>query len=488
MVDLPTFCKKKGFMYPSSEIYGGISGLYDYGHLGTKLKHNFENLWRNYFLHLHPNFHEIEAAEIMHGHVFKASGHLEHFIDPIAKCSKCGHSERADHLVETAINTRAEDLTPEELTKLLQRNKIKCGKCKGNFNDVEVENMMFPVKIGVGKQQQAYLRPETAQSPYVNFKHQFELLRKKLPLGLALIGRAYRNEISPRHFTLRQRAFTQAELQIFFNPDHIKKHEHFNDVKKEKLYVVLTKDRKKTKTITAANLVKEGIPAFYVYHLVKVQQFYFNVLKIPPHQFRLYQLNDKEKAFYNKYHFDIEIKLTDHGWTEVGGVHYRTDHDLLGHQTISKQKMEVFDEVSGKKFIPHVLELSFGVDRHIYALIDLNHVDDKKRGNIVLQLPKKLTPFFCAVFPLVKNKKTVVKKAHEVHNLINNWYSCFYDETSAVGRRYARADEAGVKYCITVDFDSVEDNAVTIRDRDTTKQERVPIKDLKDKLFTLYCQ
>ncbi|MFH1275911.1 MAG: glycine--tRNA ligase [Candidatus Woesearchaeota archaeon] len=486
--ELATFAKKKGFIYPSSEIYGGLSGFYDYGHLGTKLKKNFENIWRKYFLELNDNFYEIETANIMHENVFKASGHLENFIDPILKCSKCAFNERADHLLTAQLEKRFEGLSTEEYTKLVVDNSLKCPKCQADFLPATVLNMMFPLDLGVGGGTKGYLRPETAQSPYVNFKLQFELLRKKLPLGLALVGRAYRNEISPRNLTLRQREFTQAELQIFFNPNKINEHKDFDMIKNYKLRTLLVEDRKiaKIKERTASELVELGLPTFYVYHLVKIQQFYFEVLKIPSEKFRLYQLNDKEKAFYNKYHFDLEIDLQEYGFTEMGGLHYRTDHDLLGHQNISKEKMEIYDEASGERFIPHVLELSFGVDRHVYALLDLNYNDDKERGNIVLKLHQKLAPFYCAVFPLVKNKPEIIAKTEQVYKTLKLSYPCLYDESGSVGRRYARADEIGVKYCITVDFESLDDDCATIRNRDTTKQERVKISKLKDRLSELY--
>ncbi|HLD72618.1 MAG TPA: glycine--tRNA ligase [Candidatus Nanoarchaeia archaeon] len=490
--DLATFFKKKGFIYPSSEIYGGVAGLYDYGHLGTKLKKNFENLWRTYFLGLNDNFFEIETSVIMPEKVFRASGHLENFVDPLVKCKKCEYVERADHLIEKITTRRVEGFSAEELNELIQKNKIRCPQCKHELDKVSVQNLMFPLQMGANTSNQAYLRPETAQSPYVNFKLQYELLRKKLPLGLALIGRAYRNEISPRNLTLRQREFTQAELQIFFNPNTLKEHADFESVKNYPLRTFLEEDRKANKEAgkvverTSEQLVKKGLPKFYVYHLAKIQQFYLEKLKVPKEKFRLFQLNDQEKAFYNKYHFDLEIELSEHGFTEMGGLHYRTDHDLVGHQKVSNQSMEVLDEETQQKFIPHVLELSFGVDRHVYALLDLAYNEDKERGNVVLKLPTKLTSFFCAVYPLVKNKEEIVGLAREVYAVIKDGYSCFYDETASVGRRYARADEMGVKYCITIDFDSLEDKAVTIRDRDTTKQERVKIAELKNKLFGLY--
>ncbi len=487
-LDLANFCKRKGFIYPSSEIYGGLAGFYDYGHLGTLLKHNFENAWRNYFLKLDRNYFEIDTANIMHESVFKASGHLDNFSDPSINCSKCDFSERADHFIQSATKQRVEGFSPEELTTLVEKNKLVCPKCKSKFKPVTALNMMFPLQLGVGSTSRGFLRPETAQSPYVNFKLQYELQRKKLPLGLALIGKAYRNEISPRNLTLRQREFTQAELQIFFNPNNIGKHPDFASVKNYKLRVLLEEDRKKNVPVerTAGELLKKGLPEFYVYHLVKIQQFYYDVMHVPAAKFRLYQLDDKEKAFYNKYHFDIEVELADHGFTEVGGLHYRTDHDLGGHQRVSKQSMEILEEASGQRFVPHVLEVSFGVDRNVYTLLDLAYDDDQKRGNIVLHLPSSMTPFFCAVFPLVKNKEEVVAKAEEVDSLLQkNGFAPLYDEVASIGRRYARADEIGVKYCITIDFDSLNDQAVTVRDRDTTEQKRMGIEKLSEYLSEL---
>ncbi len=485
--DLAVFAKKKGFFYPSSEIYGGVAGLYDYGHLGTLLKRNFENLWRKYFLSLSDNFFEIETANIMHENVFKASGHLENFIDPIVRCSKCDFNDRADKFVESNTKKRAEGLPPERLDLLIQEHNLKCPKCKSKLKPVAILNMMFPLQMGTGGGAKCYLRPETAQSPYVNFKLQQELLRKKMPLGLALIGRAYRNEISPRNATLRQREFTQAELQVFFNPGTINTHPQFEMVKDYKLRTLLVEDRaaNKVKERTAKELLQKGLPQFYVYHLVKIQQFYLEEMKIPTEKFRLYQLNEQEKALYNLYHFDLEIELDEFGFTEMGGLHYRTDHDLAGHQKVSGESMEVLDEASGKKFLPHVLELSFGVDRNVYALLDLNYEYDSERGNVVLHLPAGLTPFFCAVFPLVKNKPEIAAKAEEIYFSLKKEFSCYHDDSGSIGRRYARADEMGVKYCLTVDFESLEDHCVTLRNREDTKQERVLISRLKERMREL---
>ncbi len=480
--DLAVFLKKKGFIYPSCEIYGGVAGLYDYGHLGTLLKKNWENVWREYFLGLNDNFFEIETANIAHENVFRASGHLENFSDPIVKCSKvgCDFSERADHFVTKATGKRTEGWSPEDLNLAIKADGLICPTCKSVLAPCEAMNMMFPLNMGVGGRNRAYLRPETAQSPYVNFKIQHEILRKKMPMGLALIGRAYRNEISPKSSPPRYREFTQAELQIFFNPSTVNVHPDFALVADYQLNVLLEADRAGETVVvrTAAALVALGLPQFYVYHLCKIQQFYFDVLRINPIKFRLYQLDDSEKAFYNKYHFDLEIEMEEHGWVEVGGLHYRTDHDLGGHERVSKVSMDVFDEVSQEKYIPHILECSFGVDRNVYALLDSGYVDDTTRGNVVLGLRPLIAPFVCAVLPLVKNKEEITTLARSVLGAVKSVGKVYYDETGTVGKRYARADEQGVPYCVTVDFESLVDGCVTVRNRDTTVQDRVKIAEL----------
>ncbi len=471
--ELATFCKRKGFVYPAGEIYGGLAGLYDYGHLGTLLKRSFEQVWRKYFLTLSDNYVEIEASEIMPEKVFIASGHLKNFNDLSALCKK-GHIERADHLLEVKVKKRFEGLTATELFAKIKEHGVTCSVCGGQIEKVEVINMMFPISLGVINPTKAYFRPETAQSPYVNFKLQAEVMRKKFPLGIALIGKAYRNEISPRNFLLRQRAFTQAELQIFFNPSKINEHEDFEAVSSYQLRVVLSDQREKEIQLVKCKDLVKRIPRFYVYHLAKVQQFYLEVLKFPEEKFRFYELNEKERAFYNKYHFDMEANLDTLGWTEIGGVHYRTDHDLKGHQELSKQKLEVFDEESKEKFIPHVLELSFGVDRNFYALLNYAYTPDAKRENIVLKLPTFLAPVKAAVFPLI-SKGSSMELARRVYEELREEFSSSFDFSGSIGRRYARQDEVGTPFCITVDEESVKDKSVTVRERDSTKQIRVKI-------------
>lgn len=488
--ELATFCKKKGFIYPSSEIYGGLSGVYDYGHIGTLLKRNFEKIWKKYFLRLNDNFVEIDTGIIMHEGVFKASGHLENFFDPIIIIEGSDETFRADHIIEDKLGIRAEELTNNQMLEKITENKL-LGDIDYSKVKIENLNMMFPIDMGPKKATKAYLRPETAQSPYVNFKTQFELQRKKLPLGLALIGRVFRNEIAPRNMLLRTREVEQAELQIFFNPKKIENHEKFSEIENYELKIVFENEREnEPKFIKAKELIKKGLPQFYVYHMAIVQKFYFDILKLPKESFRLYQLNNDEKAFYNKYHFDIEMKMNStNSWVEIGGIHYRTDHDLHGHQEVSKVKMEVVDESTGDKIIPHVLELSFGLGRNIFACIDQNLDIENQRGNSLLTFPQKLSPYKVAIFPLV-NKAEIPKKAIQIYeNLLDEDIECYYDKSGSVGRRYARADEIGTAYTITIDYETIEEgelkDTVTIRNRNSTEQKRIHVNKINETITNL---
>ncbi len=469
--------RRRGFFWIGSEIYNGLSGFYDYGHLGSAMKRKWEDIWRAYFLSLDENFVEIEPAEIMHENVFIASGHATSFVDPIVKCKKCGNVERADHLLEDVLKENFEGLTSSEMASLIKKHKIKCTKCKGLLEEVGTFNMMFPLEVGVENPQKAYLRGETAQGVYVNFSRAFEQLRKRLPLGIAIIGRAYRNEISPRNLIIRMRSFTQAELQIFFDADSIDSHPKFNEIADYNLRV-LCAGSKKIEEMSCKEMSKK-LPKFYAYHMAIVQMFYLDVLNIPPAMFRFRELSKEERAFYNKFHWDIELDLSI-GWKEVGGVHYRTDHDLGGHQKVSKKDMSV--NIEDKKILPHVLELSFGVDRNIYALLDLFFEEAKERT--VLKFPSRLAPYDCAVFPLV-NKDGIPEKSREVMDLLKTKLSAFYDESGSIGRRYRRVDEIGVPFAITIDHKTLEDDTVTIRNRDTMQQDRIEISRLASYLSGL---
>jgi glycyl-tRNA synthetase len=468
----------RAFFYPCAEIYKPTAGFWTYGHLGTRVKQKWCNLWRDAFLGLSPRYFEIDDCVIMPKKVFESSGHLEHFNDPLTECKGCHQRYRADALIEDVSGANAEDLTVAELNDYIKKNEVKCPKCKKELDDVKVFNMMFPINVGATDTDVMYLRPESAQSPYLAFKREFEALRKKLPFGLAVIGKAFRNEISPRQGFFRLREFTQAELQIFFDPKEINECSNWEKIKKVKLRVKKEKD-KAVKDYTCERLLKDKVPKFYLYHMVRIQEFYLNILEMPKEKFRFRELSDKERAFYNKIHFDIELDAeTLGGWKEFGGLHYRGDYDLTGHQKGSKQKMEALRE-NGERFIPHVLELSFGVDRNVWGVMDLFFKEGERE---YFAFPRKVAPFDVAVFPLVK-KKGLPEKASEVFEELRKEFDAFYDDSGSIGRRYRRQDEIGTKYAITVDFDSLEDDSVTLRERDSMEQKRVKISDLKKELI-----
>ncbi len=482
--DIIEVAKRRGFFWQNAQLHGGIAGFYDYAHLGLLLKRKWENKWREFFLGLDDNFYEIQSNCILPEGVFKASGHLASFVDPIARCAKCGNTERADQLLESVLKENYEGKTLEEMTAIIKKHNIRCPKCKGALAEVGTLNMMFPVSIGTGKEAKTgYLSPETAQGAYVNFKLEFEALRRQLPMGLAIVGKAFRNEIAPRNTLIRMREFSQAELQIFFDPDKISEHPKFDEVAKMKLRLFPVAGRKtgRAEEIACSEAVtKFNLPKFYVYHMVKVQEFYLDVLKLPRERFRFRQLSDEEKAFYNKYHWDIEANTSSFGWVEIGGVHYRTDHDLAGHEKVSGQKQSI--SIDDKTFIPHVLEISMGVDRNVYALLELAYTEEKvgSEERAVLKFPRFVSPFDAGIFPL-NNKDGLPELTREVQNkLKESGFNVFYDATASIGRRYRRVDEIGVPIGITIDYESKDSNDCTIRDRDSMKQVRVKIADLPD--------
>ncbi|MGC8669700.1 MAG: glycine--tRNA ligase [Candidatus Micrarchaeia archaeon] len=473
---LDEIARRRGFFYISDEIYGGISGMYDYGSTGTLIKRNIEGMWRKHFLNLDENFYEIEAPDISLKNVFVASGHITNFVDPMIKCEKCGTFYRADRFIEENAGIKAEGLSASELDSIIKEKGLKCPKCKGSFGNVKYINMMFPVQVGIEDAVEAYLRPETAQCAYTNFMRQFDIQRNRLPMGLAIVGKAFRNEISPRQLLIRQREFTQAELQIFFDPSKVNEQERWQEVENYNLILLLQGSSDIVRVSCKEANEGKGIPKLYVYYMAKVQQFYLEVLHIPEQNFRLRELSESEKAFYNKIHFDVEVYLKSVGkFIEVGGVHYRTDHDLTGHQNISKKSQTITYE--GRKFIPHVIELTTGVDRVFFAIMDNFYVEAKDREWDWFAFPPRIAPQLFAVFPLM-NKEELASTARKIFENLRKNYSGMYDSKGSIGKRYARADEIGIPFSITIDFDTLNDNTVTIRLRNTTKQERVKIEDI----------
>ena len=467
---------KRGIIYPHAEPYGSVAGSYDYGSNGFEIKRRLENEWRSFFLSLHNNFHEIQTCEIMPERAFKASGHLEHFNDPVAECSKCGTQVRADHLIEEALGENFEGVSPAELNRIIKEHKLVCPKCHAPFKEIEAFTLMFPLSTGAGENKKTvYLRPETAQGPYVSFKREFRVNREKLPLGLAIVGKAFRNEISPRQMTLRQREFTQAELQIFFDPADFPETD-YNSVKDKKIMFKLAGEKEAEERTIAEVGKLTGIEEFFLYYIAKDWEF-MERLGLAK-QVRLAQLSEEEKAFYNKYHIDIEAFLPSFDkWIEIAGFHYRTDHDLSGHARVSGQKMNI----PKKDYVPHVLELSFGIDRLVFALLDTSFKQGKEGW--YFSLPPKLAPYDAGVYPLA-NKGGLPELAEKVAQTLRGCgLKVSYDSGGSIGRRYARADEIGIPFGVTIDFDSAKDNTVTVRDRDSQKQERVKAEQLCDYIW-----
>ena len=483
--DLLSFTRRKGLVWQSAELYGGMAGFYDYGHLGAGLKRRWEDLWLDYFLGLHDNYHLIDSANVMPEESLKASGHVAHFTDILVECQKCHASYRADTLIEEKTGKSAEDLTTEETDRRIAETGLKCAKCGGAFSKSSPFNMMFPLQVGARQDEHGYLRPETAQGVYLNFNREFELLRKRLPMGLAIIGRAYRNEIAPRQVLYRLRELIQAELQIFFDPEKFDREVNTGQVDDYELNVSLVEERdmRVMRTVRASELYSR-LPPWYVYHMAKIQEFYIDGMKVPAQKFRFREKSEKERAFYNRIHFDIEVELESlGGFREVAGIHYRGDYDLTCHQKGSAKSLEV--NIEGKKFIPHVLELSFGVDRNVWALLDLHY--SKQGERTLFSIPSRLAPVQVGVFPLMARDGLDSAAAEIAKTLRAAGLRVFYDESGSIGRRYARMDESGTPFCVTVDYDSLEKKDATIRERDSARQVRVPIPDLASRLGALLC-
>jgi len=473
--DVMSLSVRRGFLWPAVDLYGGFAGFYDYGHNGTLLRRKWEDLWVETFLGLGDNYHLIDTTTILPDAPLKASGHVDHFTDLLVTCTKCGESFRGDHLLEALTHEEHEGLTPAELDATIRELKVRCPKCKGELGPARPFNMMFPLGVGPTGEDRAYLRPETAQGVYLNFKREFEALRRRLPMGLAIIGRAYRNEISPRQGTYRMREFLQAELQIFFDPATFANAVPLDAIASTVLRVVWAAEKHEptAREVAARDLVERGLPSWYVYHLVHVQRFYLDVLRVPRDAFRFAELDEKERAFYNKIHFDVQVRQESlGGFKEVGGVHYRTDHDLRGHEAVSREPQSV--NVGGTKLIPHVLELSFGVDRNVWALLDLGLL---KGDRTVLRLPPRVAPVAVGVFPLV-NKDGLPERAEALFAMLKKRVTASYDDSGSIGRRYARMDEIGTPFCVTVDHGTAEGKGVTVRERDSQKQIRVREDDL----------
>ena len=435
--DIVSLCKRRGFIFPGSDVYGGFAGTWDYGPLGVALKKKIMNEWWAYWVEGRDDMFGVDAAIIMNPKTWVASGHAATFADPLIECLECHGRFRADKLAD-GIN---ESVTTEEFHNL----HVKCPTCgKENWGPIRKFNMMFQTHVGpiVDDTSVAYLRPETAQGIFTNYKNVVDSIYPTIPFGLAQQGKAFRNEISPRDFVFRSREFEQMEIEYFVHPDTW--NENF-----EKL-------------------------------LAAVHEFLEGRMNLPKEMIHELEVAPEDRAHYSKRTIDVEFDYPI-GREELMGIAYRTDFDLGNIQRESGKSMEYRDKMTGETFVPHVIEPSFGVERLLMAVLVSSYIEEEKDGKtrVLLKLPETLAPFKFCVSPLLKNKPELVGKAKEVYEMLRKKYgNVTWDDSGNIGKRYMKQDEIGTPKCIVIDFDTLEDGTVTVRDRDTTEQTRIKIEEL----------
>lgn len=474
---------RKSLFYPSAEIYpNSPAGFWDFGPFGQAIRRKVVDFWRHEFLQK-ENMLEIHGSQILPASVFEGSGHLKSFADPIIQCTKCKKYERADKAISEKIGKNVpESMAIEKLDELIKKHNVRCQKCGGEFGKASKFNMMVETIVGKHGESKTFLRPEACQSIFLNFIRMARTMRLKLPQGIAQAGGAFRNEISPRQSITRCVEFAQMEAEVFFDVAKIDEIENFNSIKNYKVRV-LRLGKENIEEFSAEDLAKKKIVPgkLIAYFMARTQQIW-NSMGIPLENIRFREVDKDERAFYSLSTFDFEAK-TGLGWLELIANNYRTDYDLKGHMEKSKTNLEYTDPQTGKKIIPHVWEISAGVDRTMYAILD-NCLKHGKEG-LYLALNPQIAPYQCSIFPIV-NKEEFTNLSVEVKALLQNaWFDVISDDSGSIGRRYARADEVGIPFCITIDGDSIAKKDVTIRDRDTTKQIRVKISDLKEALRKL---
>jgi len=445
LAKIVSLCKRRGFVFQNSEIYGGITGFYDYGPLGVELKNNIKKEWWREMVDSRDKVVGIDGAIITHPRVWEASGHVEGFTDPLVDCKKCHKRFRADHLVEDLeikeTGAAGEELI-EKLTKVLEGKK--CPECGGELTKPRRFNLLVEASVGVleGEKRKVYLKGEACQTIYLNYQNVLNSMRMKIPFGIVQIGKAFRNEITPKNFLYRQREFEQWDLQWFCRPREMEKWYDFWKGERMKWYQSLVNHKEKL---------------------------------------RFRQHGPDELAHYAKVAFDIEYE-TPFGWKEWEGIHWRGDWDLSRHGKFSGNDFTYTDPETGEKFLPHIVETSGGVDRtFLFLLLDAYYEEEiKGEKRVVLRLRPDLAPYKLAVFPLLANKPELVKKAKEIYEALKPEFRCAWDDRGNIGKRYYSQDEIGTPWCVTCDFQTLEDDTVTLRDRNTTKQIRAKIGDLKE--------
>lgn len=542
--DLMSVCKRRGFIWPSFEMYGGVAGMYDYGPLGCALKNNIVEMWRSIYKG-REGFVEIDSETVNPREVFKASGHLDNFADLITYCQKCQAPYRADHMVKDFYDN-PDILTPKQLEEAFVEHKIKCPACGGELGPVEEFNLMFRTNIGPGNARVGYMRPETAQGIFVNYSNLYRYNREKLPMGVIQTGRSYRNEIAPRQGMIRMREFNQMEVELFVDPED-KDWTRFPEIENGMLDLIPNTTLQLT-TMSVKDAVETGVIANRVlaYFVYTTKQLLLS-LGIDEKRLRFREHEKDEMAHYAADCWDAEVLLS-YGWTEIVGIADRGNWDLTRHAQFSGQDLSHFkkydepkemevekinpnskllgptfkgkakaiseaisalppsaiqdgklkvtvdgedieltseyfevvkrvEKVTGDRVIPHVIEPSHGLDRIFYSVLEHAYTYDEKEDYVVLKLAPVVAPIKVGVFPLMEKDglDTVAKQIYE--SIHSSRVEAYYDGSGTIGRRYARMDEVGTPWCITVDYDSLQDNTVTIRDRDTTEQKRIKIAD-----------
>lgn len=449
MEQIVALAKKRGFVYPGSDIYGGLANSWDFGPLGVELKNNLRDWWWAHYVHERTDMVGLDAAILMNPKVWEASGHVANFNDALVDCKTCKTRHRADHLIEDQVpDSKVEGLDPKELSKIIVEKKVKCPLCGSlDFTPARTFNLLFETSIGTteGEKNTVYLRGEIAQAMFVNFKQVLETTRRRLPFGIASVGKAFRNEITPGNFIFRTLEFDLMEFEYFIREQEWQE----------------TFDR-----------------------WLADMQGWLKDMGFDDQYLRVREHTKEELAFYSKRTADIEYK-TPFGWKELFGIAYRTDYDLNCHANASHEDMRYTDPETGEKFVPHAIEPTFGLSRlTLMAMLNAYHEEEtetakgEKETRVVMRFHPRLAPYKIAVLPLSKKEALMGKARGLQQTLTKRWYTD-YDETQSIGKRYRRQDEVGTPYCVTVDFDTLEDQAVTVRDRDTMKQERIAIAELE---------
>ncbi len=479
---------RRGFFNPTAEIYRGPAGFYDLGPLGTLMKLNLINYWLDTFVRRETSYevYLIDGSLILPFEALKASGHVDKFTDPKAECARCGRIHRLDQLIEEALGLKVEGKGIEELQEIVKVHGVRCPSCGGELTSFKEHHLMFKLSVGGGGET-AFLRPETAQNIFLNFKRIAYAMRAKLPFAVAQVGKSFRNEISPRQSIIRLREFSQMEIEVFFSPIRGDGPSSFDEVGDTVLRILTREEQRRGDggeaiELSARDAVEEGIVPnkFLAYYLAKEVRF-FQSLGIPPENMRFRHLLPEETPHYSGGNFDLEVKFS-FGWKEIVGNAYRRDYDLTVHSKHSGEDLSIDD--NGVRVVPHVVEPSFGVERILYAILEHSYREGVRDWPL-LMLPRIVSPIKAAIFPLL-DRDDLVAKAWEIYTRLRSSrlpIYTVYDERGSIGRRYARADEAGVNLCVTIDHQTLQDNTVTVRDRDTAAQVRVRIDELEELIF-----